>query len=247
VSAKEKGNIVKKFLLCTLVLLPLCLLTGCTKNYKTVSEYSAAMSEVRNNLGDYTIEADLLSGNKNLYVKSLCKNDLWKAETSNDNGKTYVNTLLYDGKEIYTYAKGQPIAVSIPFKKMITTQGSDNNDAEKAVKWMNPLGVTYNWDLYLKEDDINKTFELGKIVKKNGFDCRMVTYINGDGEFCISDKYGIAVYAKLTDKTKNQTMEINVKSIDNAMLNPSDFELPAGIKKMSMVTLMQNMLGAMQK
>lgn len=240
---------MKKKFLCALLLLPLCLLTGCTKNYKTVSDYSADMLKVREKLGDYTIEADTSSGGQYMYLKSMIKGNLWKTEMSNDGGKSYANAMLYDGKEIYTYSKIQPIAVSIPLKQMIAKQVDNNGDdsPEKAMKWINPIGVALYWDLNIKDNDIDKTFNLGKIVQKNGFDCRMVTYISEDGEFCVSDKYGMAVYSKMTDKVKNQTIEINVKKIDNTPLSDSDVSLPAGIKKMSMEDLMKNMLNMMQK
>lgn len=239
---------MKRLLLGILVILSLCFLTGCTKNYQTVADYSADMTQVRNKLGDYTIEANMVSGSRDMYYKSHIKGDLWKTEESGDNGQSYKNTMLYDGREVYTYSQEQPIAVSIPIKQMIAKQGQfkEGDNPDKAMKCVNPMGLLLYWDLYVKDNDINQTFELGKIVKKNGFDCRMVTYISDNGEFCVSDKYGMAVYAKLINKVKNQMVEINVKKIDNTPISDSELMLPAGIKKVSMEALMKNMLKMMQ-
>ena len=238
---------MKKKILCALLLLPLCLLTGCTKNYKTVSEYSSDMTDVRDKLGDYTIEANITAKKGEGYYKSRIKGDLWKTEESKDNGQTYMNTILYDGTNVYTYSKAQPVAISMPIKQMLAKQEVKDYESENAMKWINPIGVALYWNLYANDNDIDKTFNLGKITNKNGFDCRMVTYIDEDGELCISDKYGMAVYVNVTDKVKKQKLEINVKKIDNTPIPDSDIALPSGMKIISMETLMKNMLNMMKQ
>ena len=60
---------MKKILL-SLLIISVCLFTGCTKNYKTVSEYSDAMSAIKNKLGDYTIDATMPYDEELLLIKS---------------------------------------------------------------------------------------------------------------------------------------------------------------------------------
>ena len=62
-----------------LALMCVFLLTGCTKNYNSVTEYANAMAKVKAGKS-YTIEMKLDVNNKISHVKSFVKNDKWACE-----------------------------------------------------------------------------------------------------------------------------------------------------------------------
>ena len=226
-----------------LLLISVCLLTGCTKQYSSVSEYSTDMNKVRNKLGDYTIEATISSNDVNGYYKSFIKNNKWRAEGSKDNGNTYNTVILYDGNKVYAYEKNKNIAIDMPIKEMLKQSNVDNEKAEFVMKFINPMGILIYWDLDNISGNIDGSWQIGTKSKKNGFDCRMISYkLSPSDEVCVSDKYGIAVYAKLTTKTKHGVMEINVKNIDNTPISEQEFELPSEMRVYSMMDLLKGML-----
>ena len=231
---------MKKFALSAL-LIGVFMFTGCTKNYKTFEEYSDAMEEVRDKLGDYTVETVISTPEADINCRTYKKGEKWKTETSKNNGKTYSDGILYDGKEVYSFSTVNKMAMSIPFKQMLSKEGANEDNIEMVMKVINPTGILFYWDL----DDLgnkggdNNSISLGKITAKNDFKCRMISYKAG-GEACISDKYGIAVYLKINTPEKGD-IEYNVKTILNNSLNDSDLDLPEGVKKISMADLLQNM------
>ena len=230
---------MKKSLLFTLILCT-CLFTGCTKNYKTVDEYSTAMKEVRNQLGDYTIEAKIMTDDGDVDCISYKKGDKWKTETSKNNGRVFNDGILYDGKEVYSYSKKHKMAMSIPFKQMLQKSGvNDNESLDMVMKIVNPTGILFYWDLDEIKGQDGSSWTFGKNIKKNNFPCRMLQHADG-AEVCVSDKYGIAVYAKISTPQKGNT-EFNVKTIKNTPILDSDLGLPKGVKKMSMSELFRSM------
>lgn len=237
---------MKKSLIIMLVAC-ICLATGCTKNYKSVSEYADAMAQVRKNLRYYTIETVISNNSTDSYFRSYIKGDKWKTETSQNSGKTYDgNGVLYDGVEVYSYSSEQHMAVSIPFGKMLEKQGvKDKKITNMIMKYINPAGFVYDWTM--EDKDLDKSLTFGKKnVKKNGFKCRMLQSTNDDSEICVSDKYGIAVYAKLKDNKKGGYVEFNVNKVNNLNISDYDLELPAGVKKLSMATMLQDLSNMMK-
>lgn len=235
---------MKKKIILTLMLCA-CLFTGCTKKYNTVDEYAKAMNEVRKNLGDYTIETIISTNNTENYSKSYLKNEKWKTEISKNNGKTFDDGILYDGKEVYSYSKSQKIAMSIPFRQMFSKLGADNKTAyETVMKMINPVGILFYWgsdELKCKDCSL---WEFGRVTKKNNFKCRILRHKDG-GEICVSDKYGIAVYAKISTPQKGES-EFNVKKINNSYLSDVDLDLPSDVKQMSIADLFQDMANMMK-
>lgn len=228
---------MKKFCF-VFILACMFMLTGCTKNYKTVSEYSADMTKVRQRLGDYTIEAVVTSRDADVYCKSRIKNNLWKTEVSHNGGKTYIEGILYDGSRLYSYSNQENIAMEIPLRQMFAKGGvKDAKMMDKTVKFMNPTGLVYNWDA-IEATNIDKLWTFGERTKKNNYNCRMLTLSRG-GEACISDKYGVAVYLKVSTPKKGD-VEINVKKISNNSISNHDLELSSGLKKVSMTELISN-------
>ena len=222
------------------IILSLCLVTGCTKHYKTVQAYSDDMSALRQKLGDYTIEAIITTDDADINIKSYMKGSKWKTETSKNNGKTFQEGILYDGNEVYSYSKKDNIAMSIPFKQMMKKEGvNDETKLALVMRMINPTGILYYWDVLEATGSLDNLCSFGKITKKNNFPCRMILYKYG-GEVCVSDKYGIAVYLK-TQTPKQGNVEYNVKSINTSPISDFDLGLPAGIRKMSMSDLFQNL------
>lgn len=236
---------MKKNFLC-LIILCLCLVTGCTKNYKTVQEYSDEMTALRKQLGDYTIEAVITTDDAETYVKSYIKDPKWKTETSKNNGKSYQDGILYDGKEVYSYSKKENLAMAIPFKQMIAKEKNvDAKTTDLVMKYINPTGFVYDWTTGATNLDNDLKFG-DKNVVKNEFKCRMILSKTDDSSICVSDKYGVAVYAKIKDPKKDSYIEFNVKKIENNPLTENDLNLPAGMKKFSMAQLFQNMANMMK-
>lgn len=227
-----------KKIFCLCALISMCLLTGCTKNYKTVSEYNAAMKKVRASIPAYTIEVKQSIPMLELYYRSFHKGDKWKTETSMNSGNSYAMTTLYDGIDLLTYSAGSPFALSNPMMEILSKENDETK--QMAIKMSNPIMSIFDWaeDFNSLEDlnDENASFIDNK-ANKNGFDCRMIS-LNNNKEVCINDKYGIAVYSKMTfenPKTKlTEEMELNVIKIDTTDLPESTFELPAGVKKQTL-------------
>lgn len=230
-----------------LIILCMCIVTGCAKNYKTVQEYADEMSALRKQLGDYTIEAVITTEDAETYVKSYIKDPRWKTETSKNNGKSYQDGILYDGKEVYSYSKKENLAMAIPFKQMIEKkQKIDEKSTDMIMKYINPAGFIYDWTT--GSTNLDDDLEFGKKNEiKNNFKCRMILSKTDDSEACINDQYGIAVYAKIKDPKKGSYIEFNVKNVENNALTEDDLNLPAGIKKFSMAQLFQNMANMMKQ
>lgn len=216
------------------------LLTGCTKNYNSVTEYANAMAKVKAGKS-YTIEMKLDVNNKISHVKSFVKNDKWACELSNNNGNTYDNGLIKINDDIISTDKTNKLAI-----KMFNTK-----KLGKVADFVNPAYTLINWDQNFQDETkpVKGEFTNNK-AKMNNFDCRMIKFDDGR-EACISDKYGIAVYQRIdmpNPKTKQiEENTFNVISIDTTELADSTFEIPSDYKLMSFETLLQDLTKAFGK
>lgn len=230
-----------------LLLLPVLLLSGCTKNYKTVEEYESEMQAVRK-ANSYIVEIKQQTPMAELYYKSYVKGDKWKTELSMNNGASYMTTVLYDGVDLLSYSSGTPYAVVNPAMEMV-----DDEDPEYKVALINsqnPVNPIFHWyDDFSFVSNLTSApnkgvFEDNK-ANKNGFDCRMIKF-SEDREACVSDKYGIAVYYKIKFEDPRKPGEIqetifNLVKIEESEILDSEFELPQGVKKMSLEGMLDHM------
>ena len=223
----------------------LLVLTGCTKNYKTVDEYSNAMKIVKDGNSSYTIEAKQNIGNIELYYKSYIKGDKWKTETSMNGGSSYMSTTQYDGVDLLTYSQGSPYAMINPAMDMIKDEDSETKSM--TINSQNPVYPLLNWKNGFNIFSMTKTETpvfLNNKDNKNGFECRLIKF-SDEREACISDKYGIAVYQKIiTDDIKHpgqkQETTINLVKIDTSNIDDSTFELPSCVMKIDMDAMLDN-------
>jgi len=227
-----------------LLILVLCifLLTGC-KKYDTIEEYAHAMKEVRAKLNSYTMEIDVSTNNIDEHYIAYINGHNWKTEKVDDN-KNFQDGILYDGKEVWTYSKSKTSAVQVPFRLMLAMQGINLKKTNDTVmKIINPIGVLVNWSFNEMTGYIDENaWDFGKKKKYNGYKCRMIENLDNDDIVCVSDKYGVAVYAKIKDDKTNTIMEYNVKNISNAPLTEKDLDIPDGIKKLSISGIFQDLM-----
>lgn len=224
-----------KKLLCLSVLASICLLTGCTKNYKTVGEYEDAMKTVRDSHQSYTMEVKQDIASLNMYYKTFVKDNKWKTEISMNGGTSYASGMLYDGSELLQYSQGSPYAVINPASDMLK---DDNKEAmELSMSMLNPSLSLLYWSDSL--DYGNAVFGNNKETK-NGYECRMIQY--GDSkEVCVSDKLGVAVYVRLKNDKTGGDVTYNLVKIATNDIPDSEFGLPAGIKKMDMDQMLDDL------
>ena len=223
---------------CLIAILSFFLLTGCTKNYKSVTEYESAIKAIKK--PSLTIEASQKLGTVELYYKTQAKNDKWKTQTSMNNGNSYMTTVLYDGEEILTYSQGSPYAIKNPF--METLSDADEDTKISAINMQNPTSPLLNWQNGFGVVGLGLANDTSEFINnkdnRNGFDCRLIK-LGDNEEACISDKYGIAVYHKV--KTEKGELEINLIKIDTTNLSESEFELPQGVKKMDFEKMLETL------
>jgi outer membrane lipoprotein-sorting protein len=220
-------------------------LTGCSKNYKSVDEYSEAMKAVRDANVSYTIEAKQKTGTVELYIRTFIKGDKWKAETSMNGGLSYTNTTLYDGKDLLVYSAGSPFAVTSPDIDM--SGKADIDTKKKMINLLNPLYGLFDWkdgfNVFSFSETASPVF-VNKKDKKNGFECRLISFPD-DREVCVNDKYGIAVYQKMSLNNAKQAMygkEIvhDVVIIDTSEIADSVFKLSPGVKRMDVASVLDS-------
>ena len=227
------------------VLFCIFILTGCTKNYKTVGEYSDAMQAIKNGNSSYTIEAKQNVGDINFYYRSFIKGDKWKTETSMNGGASYMSTTQYDGTDLLTFTQGSPYAMINPVMDMIKDEDSETKNI--TINYQNPVYPLFNWkngfNIFSMPETETPVF-LNNKDNKNGFECRLIKFSN-EREACISDKYGIAVYQNAVfDDVKRpgekQETTINLVKIDTSDIPDSTFDLPKGVEKMDMDAMLDN-------
>lgn len=219
------------------------LLTGCTKNYKSVNEYATAMETIKKAQTSYTIEAKQKVGTIEFYYKSYIKGDKWKTETSMNGGSSIMSTTLYDGEELLTYAEGSPYAMKNPAMDMINEETAESKTF--IINSQNPVYPILYWkdgfNIFTMGESENPTF-LNNKDNRNGFDCRLIKFSN-EREACISDTYGVAAYHKvlvedIKNKGSKQETTIDLVKISTSELDDSTFELPKGVKKMDLDSML---------
>ncbi len=232
---------MKKGVLLALIL-SIFLFTGC-KRYDSIVEYVQAMQEVRTKLNSYTLEVDVSTNGTDEHYIAYIKHSKWKTEKI-DNNKAYIDGILFDGKEVWTYSNSKSSAVQVPFRLMLAMQGINTNKTNDTVmKIVNPVGVLLTWSLNEMTGEVNEeSWDFGKMKKYNGYRCRMIESLDNDDVVCVSDKYGVAVYAKIQDSKTNKTVEYNVKNISNRDLSEKDMDVPDGIKKISISGILKDFL-----
>lgn len=209
------------------------LLSGCTRNYKTVDEYETAMENVRNSHESYTIEMKQSLPIAEFYYKIYIKGDKWKTEVSMNGGKSFINSSLYNGKTLVDFADGSEYAVESPMFEALRNANLDKYKA--AIDSNNPASPLFYWKdgaAIKASDKKDEPQFLSNFVRKNGFTCRMIKFDN-DRTACINDKYGIAVYQKVDENI------INVQKIDTSDIPDSTFELPKNVKIVSMDKMLE--------
>ena len=247
---------MKKMRVALLMMASVLVFSGCTKTYKTVDEYETAMKTVAAKIPAYTVEVKQVANNGNLYFKTYIKGDKWKTEMSMNEGSSYAAGMLYDGVDLLSYSQGSPYAVKNPMLEIVKKE-ADSETLKAIINTQNPTGGLFYWRdgialAALDEpigDSKNAEFTNQK-AKMNGFDCRMIKF--GDTrEACVSDKYGIAVYHKLTTPNPQKPgvtdeLTLNLVKIDTNDIPDSTFELPSGVKKADLDTMLNNMSKMMQ-
>lgn len=229
-----------KKVLCLCVMASMCLLTGCTKNYKTVAEYETAMKSVLEQNKSLTIEATQNVGLIEMYYKTQVKGKKWKTKVSMNKGASYATAMLYDGNELLSYSQGSPYAVTNPAIDML--KNSTPEVIESTINMQNPTNALINWQdgfgLYSIGTIDDKSEFIDNKANKNGFDCRLIK-IGEDEEACVSDKYGIAVYHKI--HTSKGDVEINLAKVNTTDIADAEFELPNGVTKMNLDQMLDNL------
>lgn len=224
------GLIMKKLSFLLLFILFLNVIAShAVYNKKSVKDYKLQMEQVQKTKKSYTMEVrQSLSSpglaSYDLYHKAYLKNGKWKAETSNDGGKTYPSSILFDGKNCYMYWTQMAYGIKIPD---ISLYGSN--------KASNPVDSLFYWDGNGSLFNINDAVIVNNNAKMNGYNCRLIKM--GDfAEACISDELGIAVYYKLksteplTGAVQNNIL--NVVKVNTSDIPDSVFKLPQGINLM---------------
>lgn len=237
---------MKKSLLTTLALGTCLLMTGCTKNYDTVEEYSKDMDKVKNS-GSYVLEAKMTTDSAAFYYKTSVKGEKWKTEFSMNNGGSYMTTTEYDGKDVFVLSSGSPQAIISPINSIM---GKEDPEMKKQmINSQNPTNSLINWmedSNFLKLSKESTSKFINQKDKKNGFDCRMIK-LSDTKEACIIDKYGIAAYQKTSIPSyKNpgtiNEMKMDLVKIEKVNLDDSVFDLPKGVKKVDMNTALDEMM-----
>ena len=239
-----------------LLLASVVMLSGCTKTYKTIDEYESAMKDVSAKIPAYTIEAKQNVDGTELYYKTYLKGEKWKSEFSMNGGSSYVGAVLYDGTDLLSYSSGSPYALKNPMLDMVK-KDMDSETLKAVINTQNPTGSLFYWReglalaSMLPADDKGSSgqFENQK-AKMNGFDCRMIKF-DDSREACVSDKYGIAVYHKLSapnPQKRGVTSEVvtNLVKVDISDIPDSTFDLPSGVQKADMETMMKEMTKRMK-
>ena len=228
------------------------MLTGCSKNYKTVDEYSDAMNAIKESNSSYTIEAKQTMGSIEVYYRSFIKGNQWKTETSMNGGNSYMSTTQYDGTDLLTFAPGSAYAMINPAMDIIKDEDSETR--MMTINSQNPVYSLLNWrnnfSIFSMPETETPVF-LNNKDSKNGFECRLIKF-SDEREACISDKYGMAVYQKMIigdikNPEAKKEIILNVLKIDTSNIEDSTFELPNGVEKVSMDAFLDNISEMLKK
>lgn len=176
---------------------------------------------------DYTLEVkQRLDGvaSVDLYHRAYLKKDKWKAETSNDGGKTFPSVILFDGKDCTMYWDSMPYAIKYPDFSSTTSKLPQNAS--------NPVEGLFYWDANGAIFNLKNAKVINNNANMNGFNCRLIK-IDDFAEACISDSLGIAVYYKLKSieplTGMEQTNILNLVKVNTSNIPDSVFKLPQGL------------------
>jgi hypothetical protein len=124
-------------------------------------------------------------------------------------------TLQNDKQTLIAITDGYYIINYIPKMKMATKRKAKEESAKNPKDW-GKEGL--------------EGYQLGESTVKNNYECQMIIgkTKNEEKEFCVSNKYGILVYANV--KMGNSEAKINVADIKTEKLDDNLFELPKDIK-----------------
>ena len=135
----------------------------------------------------------------------------------------------------------------------------DSKTIQGMINTLNPTGPLFYWrDGIAIEaamggepliDNKNAQF-VNQKAKMNDFDCRLIKF-GDEREACVNDEYGIAVYHKLITKNPKNPSETTELTLDLVKVDTNDipdstFELPRGVKKADLDTMLDNMSKMMQ-
>ncbi len=190
------------FVLAILIALPL---GACTKRYKNVDEYHKDMSKKISKIQNISYDMTTSFADQNIKSKVFVKGNKMRTEM----------TLQNDTQTLIAISDGEYIINYIPKMKMATKVKIKQEEAKNPRDW-GAEGL--------------EGYQLGDKTVKNTYDCQMVfgKTKNAEREFCVSNKYGILVYAN--SKIGNSEAVINVTDIKTDKLDEGLFELPQGIK-----------------
>ena len=242
-----------------------CLLCGCTKNYKSVDEYAAEMAKVRGSYPAYTIDMSMVENGTNTKIKTYTKGNKWKADTS-VSGLGGSSTMLYDGKDVVVYTSLSKEALITPIREA----GLTDSDVNMAASLMNPAALLINWSgegynssMFSDAGKQNETSDSESKIDafsikgvftdkkekavKNGYDCRLIKFDNPaiKREVCVNDKLGIAVSSSIKFGKYDRVFTLNSVSTDD--IDDSVFNLPNGMKKMTMDEYMKKQQAKLDK
>ncbi len=202
-------------------------LVGCAPKYKSVEQYAEDMKAVQQKHKSYTLELKLLTSLADTYYRVYKKNNLWKTALSANNGRNFMHTVLFDGKDVVGYGDRGQWATILSSQ----TSGMNGQDVSESL---------FNWDKPLRVDiHNNKPQFVSHKERKNGFDCRLIKY-GSSYEVCVNDTLGIAVYMK-NKITDNFEIEINVVKADTSELPDSTFILPNDKQKITPEQMLKNL------
>ncbi len=192
---------LSRVLILLLVAVTFC---GCGKKYKSVSEfyeYLTKNSPIQSNLS-YTM---LISApNANLKNIVFVKGDKMRTETSTDSiTQKQASITILDNETVYTYMPEMNVAIKT------------KNPVQK-----NPDPLKWN------EHDL-AAFTLGEKTTHNELACQTI-FDKDNNEFCISDKYNMLIYSKVTsgkDEVITNITDIKTDEIDDTI-----FTIPSYVR-----------------
>lgn len=226
---------MKKVSLFIMLMLSAILMSGCTQNYETVNEYRHAL-DMKMKHPSYIIDVKQNKNGKETYYRTYIMDEKWRTDKLSDDGNSYEETYIYDGIDSLIHkAKSDFALLNYGVESM------DKNDKNRILKinQTNPTDRLIHWgneyNLFQGMSTSNPVF-INQNDKKNGFKCRLIK-VNENKEVCVSDKYGIAVYEKSTEKGNGNTVITDVIGINIRYTPITTFQLPEGIKRKEYTTL----------
>jgi len=214
---------MKKINLAIILILSAMLTSGCTKNYETVHEYMKSL-DMKMKHPSYIIETKQSIGNKETNYRTYIMDEKWRTEKLSDDGNSYEKLFIYDGIDSLIYQAKSDVAI---LNYGVEDMEMNDEVRLKKINETNPIDEIIHWGNGDKSingiNNFNPVF-INQNEERNGYKCRLIK-IDEKKEACVSDRYGIAVYAK--DSTKTTT----VTNITKKYIPYSTFKVPEGVKK----------------